>query len=65
MLAEPTQGAVLQTFGSGNVPSNNQGLLLALKNAVDRGVIIVNVSQCLQATVNAIYETGQACFSFS
>ena len=36
---------VLQTYGSGNIPMGNQQLVEALKNAVARGVIIVNITQ--------------------
>lgn len=40
------QGVVLESFGSGNIMSQ-EWLLNLLKTAVDRGVIIINVSQCM------------------
>ena len=36
---------VLETFGSGNAPSS-QWLIVALKDAIERGVIVLNISQC-------------------
>jgi L-asparaginase len=39
------RGVVLETFGSGNVPTE-EWLIRSLQHAVDRGVIIMNVSQC-------------------
>lgn len=56
----PMQGVVLQTYGSGNVPSNRQDLMDELKSAHDRGIIIVNCTQCTSGSVAEIYETGQA-----
>ena len=58
-LQPPIQGVVLQTFGSGNIPSNRQGVLDELKKASDRGVIIVNCTQCIAGSVDEIYATGQ------
>ncbi|KNC48425.1 uncharacterized protein AMSG_11830 [Thecamonas trahens ATCC 50062] len=57
-LQPPLQGLVLETFGSGNVPTGRPGLLAAIKRAVDRGVVIVNITQCSRGTVAAEYETG-------
>ncbi len=39
------KGVVLETFGSGNAPTNNF-MLDSLADAIDRGVIILNISQC-------------------
>ncbi|GAB3697533.1 asparaginase [Spirosoma flavus] len=39
------RGIVLETFGAGNAPTD-PWLLQALKGAIDRGVLIFNVSQC-------------------
>ncbi|VDQ13030.1 unnamed protein product [Trichobilharzia regenti] len=49
---------VLRTYGAGNVPSSRQDLLDALKEASERGVLIVNVTQCWRGGVKAIYTTG-------
>uniref|UniRef100_A0A8D8VK74 asparaginase n=1 Tax=Cacopsylla melanoneura TaxID=428564 RepID=A0A8D8VK74_9HEMI len=51
-------GVILQTYGSGNFPSNRTDLLELLKSANERGVIIVNCSQCSRGTTSNIYETG-------
>jgi len=39
------KGVVLETFGSGNAPTDNF-MLDSLADAIDRGVIILNISQC-------------------
>ncbi|RXG56586.1 L-asparaginase [Armadillidium vulgare] len=59
LLQPPTAGAVLQTYGSGNIPSNRKDLLEILKEATSRGVLIVNITQCSHGGVEAIYETGE------
>ncbi|CAD7960477.1 unnamed protein product [Amoebophrya sp. A25] len=42
------RGLVLQTFGEGNAPSDQGYFLDSLKEAIDRGCVVVNVSQCLR-----------------
>uniref|UniRef100_A0A2P2HVG8 asparaginase n=1 Tax=Hirondellea gigas TaxID=1518452 RepID=A0A2P2HVG8_9CRUS len=54
------KGAVIQTYGSGNIPSNRMDILEAMSNAANRGVIIINITQCMHGGVEAIYETGEA-----
>ena len=52
------KGVVLETFGSGNAPVKEWFLNL-LKEAVDKGIVIVNVSQCMGGTVQmSRYGTG-------
>lgn len=52
------RGVVLETFGSGNAPMVGW-FLDALRSAVDRGVVIVNVTQCVTGYVDmGRYETG-------
>ena len=59
-LQPPIRGLVLQTYGIGNAPEDLK-LISALKAANDRGVIIVNCTQCLKGTVNMKdYATGSA-----
>lgn len=58
-LQPPMRGVVLQTFGAGNIPCNRQDLTDTLKEATDRGVIIVNCTQCITGSVAEIYETGR------
>lgn len=49
---------VMRTFGSGNAPQN-PWLLNALKEGTRNGKVIVNISQCMQGTVEmGRYDTG-------
>ncbi|CAG2064333.1 unnamed protein product, partial [Timema podura] len=57
-LQPPIQGVVLQTYGSGNVPSNRKDLLAAFRDAIRRGVVIINCTQCHHGGVAPLYETG-------
>ncbi|XP_034489842.1 L-asparaginase [Drosophila innubila] len=61
-LAPPMRGVVLQSFGSGNVPSNRKDLIDELKTASERGVIIINCTQCPNGSVAEIYHTGKVLF---
>lgn len=45
-LAPPIQGVVLETYGAGNAPSTRADLIAALKEANERGIVIVNCTQC-------------------
>ncbi|KAI9290259.1 asparaginase-domain-containing protein [Umbelopsis sp. AD052] len=57
-LTPPMQGVVLETYGAGNAPARSD-LLSALKEACDRGVIIVNCTQCRKGLVTDAYATGK------
>ncbi|KAF7725023.1 hypothetical protein EC973_000516 [Apophysomyces ossiformis] len=57
-LAQPIQGVVLETYGAGNAPARPE-LLAALKEASDRGVVIVNCTQCRKGLVTDVYATGK------
>lgn len=60
MLSSGVQGVVLETYGAGNAPTK-EWFIGALKEAIKRGVSIVNVTQCSNGEVNMdIYETGVA-----
>lgn len=60
MLAgERIRGLILRSYGVGNVPSDNPALMAALESAADRGVVIVNTTQCPQGAVSqTTYATG-------
>ncbi|HXA03035.1 MAG TPA: asparaginase domain-containing protein, partial [Cytophagaceae bacterium] len=45
------KGVVLETYGSGNGPTD-EWFINCLKDAIDKGIIIYNVSQCIGGTVN-------------
>ena len=54
------RGLVLETYGSGNAPTESW-LLEALQQAVDSGMFIVNVTQCIGGSVlMGRYETSDA-----
>ena len=59
ILGIPTlKGVVLETFGSGNAPMT-PWFLEALREAVARDIVIVNVTQCVTGYVEMQrYETG-------
>ncbi|XP_042211232.1 L-asparaginase 1-like isoform X3 [Homarus americanus] len=59
-LQPPMAGAVIQTYGAGNMPSNRSDIVKVLKEATQRGVILVNITQCMHGSVDTIYETGEA-----
>ncbi|XP_022238653.1 L-asparaginase-like isoform X2 [Limulus polyphemus] len=59
-LMPPIRGVVLQTYGAGNGPTHRRDLLDELKRASQRGVIIVNCTQCCSGRVDPFYETGNA-----
>lgn len=54
------RGVILETFGSGNAPTN-QEFLDAVKKIVDKGIVVVNVTQCHAGRVDMdAYATGVA-----
>ncbi len=54
------EGVVLQTYGAGNIPdtSSHSDIFQVLKSACERGVVIVNCTQCSQGTVSESYAGG-------
>lgn len=52
IMTEKLKGVVLETFGSGNIPSYNNALLPIIEKAYRSGTIIVVCSQCMQGTVS-------------
>ncbi|TFK42356.1 asparaginase-domain-containing protein [Crucibulum laeve] len=54
----PMRGVVLETFGAGNAPQRAD-MMKALKEACDRGMVVVAISQCAKGTVSDAYETGR------
>jgi L-asparaginase len=61
VLRDPVRGLVLETYGSGNAPTRDPDLLDVLRQAVRRGVVVVNVSQCLRGSVQmGAYAAGRA-----
>lgn len=58
VLQPPTEGVVLLSYGAGNIP-NREDIKKTLREAVTRGVIIVNLTQCMRGAVSSLYETGE------
>jgi lysophospholipase len=55
------KGLILETFGAGNTPGGpDSALTRVLAEAVARGIVIVNVTQCLSGSVSALYASGTA-----
>ena len=55
------RGLVLETFGMGNAPAGVDGSLTrVIRNAVERGIVVVNVSQCTSGFVSPLYAPGFA-----
>ena len=59
-LQPPMEGVVLQTYGAGNVPDidANAYLFQELKDACERGVVVVNCTQCSSGVVTDLYAGG-------
>jgi L-asparaginase len=61
LLRPPVQGVVLECFGSGNAPDQNEAFLDVLREATNRGVVMVAVTQPLRGTADlSLYATGRA-----
>ncbi len=60
LLEPPLHGLVLETYGTGNAPAGRDGFLRVLGEASERGVVIVNVSQCQRGMVTSEYASGRA-----
>ena len=61
LLSTPgIKGIVLKTYGAGNAPTDATFMRLICE-AVQRGVVILNVTQCVNGGVdNTLYETGNS-----
>ena len=53
------QGVVLQTYGAGNIPDTRKDLIEDLRQASDRGVLILNCTQCIKGHVSQNYAAGR------
>jgi L-asparaginase len=53
------KAVILETYGSGNAPTSS-ALVNALKKAIDRGILVLNISQCSGGMVTqGRYETSR------
>ena len=56
---EGVEGVVLETYGTGNAPTA-EWLIEALQGVIERGVAVVNITQCQGGAVAMhLYETGR------
>lgn len=61
VMTEKLKGIVLETFGAGNIPSDDGSLLPIIKKAFESGSVVTVCSQCPQGTVSlGIYKTSSA-----
>jgi L-asparaginase len=52
------KGVIIETFGSGNAPTDKV-FLNELKKAIERGIVIANITQCMKGkVVPGLYETS-------
>ncbi|XP_063954486.1 L-asparaginase-like [Lytechinus pictus] len=58
-LQAPMEGVVLQTYGVGNFPDNRPELREILQRARQRGVILLNCTQCPEGGLSDSYATGK------
>jgi L-asparaginase len=59
-LSSPqVKGVILKTYGAGNVATEPPDIVNAIREAVQRGVVVVNVTQCIRGTVEqGLYDTS-------
>lgn len=61
ILKPPLHGLVLETYGVGNAPDQDEAFLAVIREATDRGVVVVNCTQCLHGSVHlGEYASGSA-----
>jgi len=54
------KGVIIETFGSGNAPTDS-AFLNELKNAIDKGIVVANITQCMKGkVVPGLYETSSS-----
>lgn len=59
LQTDKLKGLVLETFGAGNAPSGHDNAMLkVISDAVGRGIVIVNVTQCWTGSVSPVYAAG-------
>lgn len=61
-ISGKARGLVIVSYGAGNVPVSNRDLLTSLNRASERGIVMVNVSQCPGGHVSSQYATSQPLY---
>ncbi|KAL5334388.1 asparaginase-domain-containing protein [Aspergillus crustosus] len=55
------RGLVLETFGAGNAPhGQDNAMTKVFADAIARGIVIVNITQCLTGSVSPVYAPGMS-----
>ncbi|MEM9409905.1 MAG: type I asparaginase, partial [Planctomycetota bacterium] len=63
VLDQPLVALVLETFGLGNGPSSDQNITRVIREATDRGTIVVSCTQCQHGKIEQTsYDAGSALF---
>lgn len=61
LLKTPLHALILETYGVGNAPVKQAGLIELLNIAAEKNILVLNTSQCLKGTIDMeSYVTGQA-----
>lgn len=59
LQTEGLKGLILETFGAGNAPSGHDNKMTkVIQSAIERGVVIINITQCLTGSVSPLYAPG-------
>lgn len=59
------RGLILKTYGTGNVPTAPDEYLIVIKQAINKGKIIVNLSNCPKGQVQVkLFETNARLFEY-
>lgn len=57
----PLEGLVIEAYGAGNGPADDPAFVAAVRSAVEQGIAVVIVTQCLRGSVRpGAYVTGSA-----
>jgi len=60
ILKPPLKGIIIEAFGVGNIPTRDENLDKVIKEAADRGVVIIVCTQCVEGDAHiGVYETSR------
>ena len=55
------EAVVIQSYGAGNGPDAREDLINLFYEASQRGMLILNITQCQRGMVSTSYATGKVC----
>ena len=58
-LQPPMEAVVIQSYGAGNGPDAREDLINLFHEASQRGMLILNITQCQRGMVSTSYATGK------